>query len=82
MRADAQTLRMETRAVLKDALLSYPGAPVHVAIYAVTRCREWNELQADLSRMDAPSDPERVARITAAVDDHLEQQLRQYLDIQ
>jgi len=81
MRADSQALHQEARGVIKDALSSYPGAPIHVAIYALTRRRSWNDLQAELARTDAPSDPEKVSTICTAVEQHLESELRQYLEI-
>ena len=81
MRADSQTLHAEARGVIKDALSSYEGASIHVAIYALTRCRSWNNLQAELARTDAPSDPEKVSWICTAVEEHLEDELRSYFEI-
>lgn len=83
MRADSQVIRQEAREVLQDALLSYPGDDLHVAVYVAARDRPWNELQADLSRIeDVTSDSERVRRIRRAVREHLDQCLRDYLGIE
>lgn len=80
--ADSKVLREEAREVLKEAMLSYEGSDVHVVIYALTRARSWNALQTELSRTDtAPSNPQRVATICEAVEQHLEDELRSYLGI-
>lgn len=79
--ADRKILREEAQQVLRQAMLAYEGDPVHVAIYALTRAQDWNELQSCLARTDAPSDPTRVAAICDAVENHLESELRDYLDI-
>lgn len=80
--ADRKILREEAQQVLRQAMLAYDGDPTHVAIYALTRCRNWNELQAELARIDsAPSDPKRVSTIVDAVETHLESELRSYLGV-
>jgi hypothetical protein len=82
MSPDSKVLRQEARGALIEAMLSYEGDPTHVAIYALTRCRNWNELQAELARIDsAPSDPKRVSTIVDAVETHLESELRSYLGV-
>jgi len=82
MRADSEIIRQEARDVLQRAMVTYPGDPVHVAIYICHIELAWNDLLTQLSRIDSvTSDPERVKRVVTEVDHHLEQELRSYLDI-
>lgn len=79
--ADTRVLRLEARKILKQAMLNYEGDPIHVAIYALVRHRNWNALQADLAETQYPSDPERIQHICDAVENHLESEMRSYLGI-
>lgn len=82
MRADSEIIRQEARDVLQQAMTTYPGDPVHVALYIAHIVLPWNDLLTRLSRIDSvTSDPERVKRVVTEVDRHLERELRDYLDI-
>ncbi len=82
MRADTDVLHKEARAKLQEAMLSYPGDPAHVVIYALSLTdMGWNELQTALGRSEHPSAPGRVSTICDTVDDHLETEMRTYLGI-
>ena len=81
-RPDSGLLHEETQGVLKKAMLHYPGDPLHVAVFILSIVLDWNDLQILLSRTDQlTSSPQRVSRICSAVDEHLEDRLRTYLDI-
>lgn len=85
MPPDARLLHEEAAHQIQHALLSYEGDPTHVAIYALRRAMEWNDLQVALSELsreghDVPACPERIAAICKTVDAHLEDSLRDYLE--
>lgn len=82
MTPDTKLIHQEARQKLKEALVSYPGDSVHVAIYVLSLQLGWNELQLQLGRSPHPSRPARVSQICDAVDDHLESELKSYLEIQ
>jgi len=65
---------------LKRALLSYPGASTHVAIFAASRSISWNDLQVQLAR-EGYDDSEHIATICGAVEDHIEAEMQSYLDV-
>lgn len=81
MRADSSVFHKEARRKLKDAMLSYPGDPVHVVIFGLFLQMDWNDLQTALARSDHPAAPGRVSTICEAVDNHLETEMRNYLGI-
>lgn len=82
MRADSDILHDEARDVLQRAMLTYPGDPLHVVVYVAHIILPWNDLLTLLSRAGSvTSDPERVKTITSAVDEHLRQEMLQYLKI-
>lgn len=80
-RADQQLLHSEARAVIKAALGSYEGSDVHLSIFALRTELSWNDLQTILGRSDHPSDPTQVRTICTAVEEHIELELRSYLEI-
>jgi hypothetical protein len=76
MSADANLLHAEAAGVIKRALLSYSGHPLHPAVYALRRAMDWNDLQVALSRasragLDVPTAPARIAAVCDAVDEHV-----------
>jgi len=82
VRADSQIIRQEAREVLQRAMVTYPGDPIHVALYIAHIILPWNDLLTKLSRIDSvTSDPKKVKRIVTEVDHHLDSELRSYLGI-
>lgn len=81
-RPDTKVLHEEARKKLKTAMLTYPGDPAHVAVYVLSIELSWNELQLQLGRSSShASRPARVSQICDAVDEHLESQLKSYLNL-
>lgn len=80
MGADSDVLREETKDIIQQALASYPGDALHVAVYVAARARDWNDLQTDLARIDdLSSNPKHVSQIRAAVEEHIRTELEIYL---
>ena len=82
MRADTQTLQAEAREVIKNALMSYPHDPRHVAIYVALRQAEWNDVMVGLSRSEMNVSGRRASQINSAVREHLKAELESYLDME
>jgi hypothetical protein len=77
-------LHAEAASVIKRALLTYDGDPLHPTVYALRRAMTWNDLQVALSRasragLDVPTAPARIAAVCDAVDEHVRQRLTDYL---
>jgi hypothetical protein len=84
MSADTALLHAEAAGVIKRALLSYDGHPLHPTVYALRRAMDWNDLQVALSRasragLDVPTQPTQIAAVCDAVDEHLRDALTDYL---
>lgn len=78
--ADTQALNNEAREQLKEALLSYPGAAKHVAIFAASRSISWNDLQVQLAR-EGYDDSSHIATIVDTVENHIHDEMEAYFEL-